>query len=119
MNLSTYIQTNSKIPFSWGENDCITFAIGWLEFQTGSPYLTEHRPWRTARQAAKKLRDLGGLFFLFEKNLTSIHPNLAMDGDVTIIDGTAAIFTGRHVVSIGINGPEYADRMRAQCAWRC
>jgi hypothetical protein len=117
MNLSIYVQKSLKTPFKWGENDCITFAIGWLEIETGRDYLTEHRPWRTARQAAKKLRDLGGLFFLFQENLTRINPNMAQDGDLTIIDGTACIFSGRHVVSVGNAGLVFEDRLRAECAW--
>jgi hypothetical protein len=121
MDLQTYIQAHLSKPFEWGENDCCTFAIGWLEIKTGREYLTEFRPWRTARQAAKKLRDLGGLFFLFQKNLTRINPNMAMDGDLTIIDGTACIFSGRHVVSVGESGLVFESRARADVAWtgRC
>lgn len=119
MILQEYITSHLTKRFKWGENDCCTFAVGWVEIKTGHDYLTEHRPWRTARQAARKLRDLQGLFFLFDENLKRIHPNMAQDGDLTVIDGTAAIFSGRHAVSIGINGLEYADRTRAECAWRC
>jgi hypothetical protein len=121
MRLSTYIQTHLTIPFTWGSNDCITFAIGWLEIRTGRDHLTEHKPWRTARQAAKKLRDLQGLFFLFDTHLTRINPNMAQDGDLTILDGTACIFSGRHIVSVGLNGLEFVGRDKATVAWtyRC
>jgi hypothetical protein len=118
-DISSYIAEHINRPFKWGENDCCTFAIGWLERESGIDYLTEHRPWRTARQASKKLRDLGGLFFLFQKYLKQINPNMAQDGDITIIDGTASIFSGRHVVSVGFEGLVYKDRSEAECAWRC
>ncbi len=118
MNLSEYIEQHSGKSFAWGENDCITFSIGWLEIKTGRDYLKEHRPWRTARQAAKKLRDLRGLFFLFQSNLKQINPNMAQDGDLTIIDGTACLFSGRHVVSVGETGLVFRDRSCANLAWK-
>jgi hypothetical protein len=118
MKLSDYIEQHSGKAFVWGENDCCTFAIGWLEIKTGRDYLTEHRPWRTARQAAKKLRDLQGLFFLFQENLKQINPNMAQDGDLTIIDGTACLFSGRHVVSVGESGLVFRNRSCANLAWK-
>ena len=119
MTLHEYIAEHLTKKFKWGENDCCTFAVGWIEIRTGRDYLTAHRPWRTARQASMKLRDLRGLFFLFDENLQRINPNMAQDGDLTIIDGTASLFSGRHVVSVGIDGLVYNDRTRATCAWRC
>lgn len=107
------------IPFQWGSHDCITFSIGWLEIQTGRDYLTEHRLWRTARGASKKLRDLGGLFFLFSNNLTTIHANMAQDGDLTIYQGAAHLFSGRHIVSVGEQGLVFHDRMLVTEAWTC
>lgn len=117
-DLASYISEHISAPFAWGTHDCITFAIGWLELQTGRDYLTEHRPWRTAKEAHKKLRDLQGLFFLFDENLTRIHPNLARDGDLTVHGKTALIFSGRHIVSVGPDGLVFIDRMIASCAWR-
>ena len=118
MKLQTYIQMHINKPFRWGENDCVTFAIGWLEHQTGRDYLTEHRPWGTAQEAAKKLRDLGGLFFLLDENLKRTNPAFAIDGDITIYEKTACIFSGRHVVSVGTDGLVFNDRMIVSCAWR-
>jgi hypothetical protein len=119
VDLATYITEHINRPFEWGEHDCCTFAVGWVQIKTGRDYLAEHRPWRTARQASKKLRALSGLFFLFDENLTRINPNMAQDGDLTIIDGVASLFSGRHVVAAGMDGLVYKDRVRAECAWRC
>ena len=118
MRLSEYLQTFSNKPFEWGSNDCITFTCGWIQDQTGRDYLADHRPWRTAREAHKKLRDLQGLFFLFDENFKRINPSLAIDGDITIYENTACIFSGRHVVSVGTDGLVFNDRMIAPCAWR-
>ena len=118
MSLSEYLQRYSSKSFKWGTHDCITFCCGWIEDQTKHDYLKEHRPWRTARQASNKLRDLGGLFFLFDENLSRINPNLARDGDLTIHGNTAFLFSGRHIVSVGPDGLVFIDRMIALCAWR-
>jgi hypothetical protein len=117
MRLSEYISLHHNKPFKWGENDCCTFAIGWLEIETGRDYLTEFMPWRTARQATKKLRDLGGLFFLLSNNLKQINPNMARDGDLTIYQGATHLFSGRHIVSVGLNGLVFTDRSAAKEAW--
>jgi hypothetical protein len=117
-DLPDYLQTHSNKSFKWGTHDCITFTVGWIEQQTGRDYLTEHRPWRSAKEAHKKLRALSGLFFLFDKNLTRISPNMARDGDLTIYENTAYLFSGRHIVSVGPDGLVFVDRMIASCAWR-
>lgn len=117
MSLSTYIQKHLTTPFTWGKNDCITFAVHWLEMETGRDYLTEHRPWRTARQAATKLRDLGGLFFLLDQNLKRINADMAHDGDLTIYQGAAHLFSGRHIVSVGESGLVFTDRRVVAEGW--
>jgi hypothetical protein len=117
VSLIDYIEHHRAKEFEWGKNDCVTFAIGWLEIRTGRDYLTEHRPWRTAKQAARKLRDLNGLFFLFEENLKRINSNMAKDGDLTIYQGAAHLFSGRHVVSVGHSGLVFTDRTAVKEAW--
>jgi hypothetical protein len=81
--------------------------------------LAGHRPWKTARQAAKKLRDLGGIPALLQSNLKPINPNMAQDGDLTIYQGTAHLFSGRHIVSVGLDGLIFTDRTVAKEAWTC
>lgn len=120
MTLAEYITVHLTKPFEWGRHDCCTFVGGWVEIKTGRDYLTEHRPLPlTARQAVKKLRALNGLFSFLDSHFTSIDPCMAQDGDLAIVDGALCLFSGRHVVAVGMNGLEYADRTRAQCAWRC
>ena len=117
MRLPEYIQKHTNKPFRWGENDCILFAISWLQLATGKDYLAEHKPWRTAREASRKLRDLGGLLVLLNENLARINPNMAKDGDLTIYQGAAHLFSGRHIVSVGHTGLAFTDRAVAQDAW--
>lgn len=119
MTLPEYLAAHRAKPFKWGENDCCTFIGGWIRIKTGRDYLTEHMPWTTARQAAKKLKDLGGIRGLLQSNLKQINPNMAQDGDLTIIDGVASLFSGRHIVSVGIDGLLFSDRTVAKEAWTC
>jgi hypothetical protein len=118
MMLFEYISLHASKPFKWGENDCCTFIGEWIRIKTGRDYLAEHKPWRTAKQASKKLRDLGGLPALLQSNLKQINPNLALDGDIAISNGTACLYSGRHIVSVGKDGLLFADRMLAESAWR-
>lgn len=117
MKLHDYIAGHLGRPFKWGEHDCVLFAIGWLELATGKDYLTPYKPWSTALEAARKVANAGGLDALFDEHLTPINPHLAVDGDLAIIRGTAHLFSGPHVVSVGEEGLVFTDRLEAEYAW--
>ena len=111
MMLFEYIYSPFKWkPFKWGANDCCTFVGEWIRIKTGRDYLTEHMPWSTARQATKKLKELGGIRALLQSNLKQINPNMAQDGDLAIYQGAAHLFSGRHIVSVGLDGLVFTDR---------
>lgn len=117
MDLQTYIQAHISKPFKWGTNDCCIFVGEWIRIKTGRDYLIEHRPWRNKREAVRKLRDLNGLSFFLDQHFISINPNMAKDGDLAIFEGTACIFSGRHVVSVGESGLVFRSRLGAAAAW--
>jgi hypothetical protein len=117
MTLADYITEHLSKPFQWGVNDCVGFAVGWLEIATGKDYLSKYRPWDSALSAARKVADLGGLDVLFDAELTQINPHLAQDGDLAIIRGTAFIYSGAHVVSVGESGLAFLPRTEAKYAW--
>jgi len=117
MKLHDYIAGHLGRPFEWGVHDCVLFSVGWLEIATGRDYLTQHKPWSTAFEAARKVTNLGGLDALFDAELTQINPHFAADGDLAIIRGTAFVFSGSHVVSVGEEGLIFLDRLEAQYAW--
>jgi hypothetical protein len=118
MKLHDYITSHLGRPFQWGTHDCVLFAVGWLEIATGRDYLSPYKPWSTALEAARKVADAGGLDVLFDAELEPIDPNFAVDGDLAIIRGTAYLFSGPHVVSVGEDGLVFRDRFDAQYAWR-
>lgn len=117
MTLADYITQHLGKPFAWGENDCVLFAIGWLEIATGRDYLSAYKPWSSAKEAVRKVDDAGGLESLFDANLQRINPNFAVDGNIALIDRTAFLFSGPHVVSVGESGLVFLNRMDAKCAW--
>jgi len=117
MTLADYITGHLGRPFQWGEHDCVLFAVGWLEIATGRDYLSPYKPWSTAFEAARKVAAAGGLDALFDEHLETINPHLAVDGDLAIIRGTAHLFTGAHVVSVGEEGLLFKDRLEAEYAW--
>lgn len=117
MTLPEYIASHLDRPFEWGGNDCVLFAIGWLEMATGRDYLGPYKPWSSAAEAIRKVDQAGGLAALFDARLDRINPRLAVDGDIALIDRTAFLFSGPHVVSVGERGLVFLDRMEATCAW--
>lgn len=118
MTLSDYITDHLGIPFAWGSNDCVLFAIGWLEHATGRDYLSPYKPWASAKEAIRKVDEAGGLESLFDAELHRINPHMAIDGDIALIDRTALLFSGPHIVSVGESGLVFLDRMDAKMAWR-
>lgn len=117
VTLVEYIAAGLERKFGWGSWDCVLFAVGWLEIATGRDYLTQYKPWSSAFEAARKVANLGGLDALFDAELTQINPHFAADGDLAIIRGTAFVFSGPHVVSVGEEGLVFLDRLEAQYAW--
>jgi hypothetical protein len=117
MTLADYITDRLGRPFEWGRNDCVLFAISWLEHSTGRDYLTPYKPWSSAREAIRKVDDAGGLAVLFDASLARINPHLAVNGDIALLERTAFLFSGPHIVSVGENGLVFLDRMDAKCAW--
>jgi hypothetical protein len=117
MTLADYITANLGKPFAWGTHDCVLFAIGWLEHATGRDHLSAYKPWASAKEAARKVDQAGGLEGLFDGQLQRINPHLAVDGDIALLDRTAFLFSGPHIVSVGESGLVFLNRMDAQCAW--
>ncbi|KQQ90392.1 hypothetical protein [Massilia sp. Leaf139] len=117
MKLHDYITGHLGRPFEWGKHDCVLFAVGWLEQTTGRDFLGPYKPWGSAIEAARKVAKAGGLDLLFDQQLAPINPHRAVDGDLAIIRGTAYLFSGAHVVSVGEEGLVFKDRLEAAYAW--
>lgn len=119
MTLEKYIHDRLKAPFVWGENDCVLFAIGWLNIRTNKNLLAYLPPWQTAKEALRIVNQLGGLQAEFDRRLPRVSPSAARDGDIALIKRTVFLFSGPHIVAPGLSGLIFLDRTKAPCAWSC
>ena len=126
LRLEAFLAQRRAQPFSWGVNDCCTFAADAVQAITGQdpapPGLRVHR---TAAQAARTLRRHGGVAAIARRALGQPgDPAQACVGDVAlvpagkggqaclaIVNGTVAFVPS----AVGLISVSMAD---AQCAWR-
>lgn len=121
--LATCIAERQGLPFSWGENDCCTFAASAVEAITGHDLAAGLRGHRSAQEAAEVLREHGGVVGLANDRLgPAIVPALAQVGDVGMatLDGrdTLVICAGSGWVGPGSAGLVFVEHAAASHAWR-
>lgn len=116
MILADYIASKLSVPFAYGVNDCILFTVGWAEISSGRKYLPEVI-WKNEKEAVSLVKKNGGLVAVFDNNFTRIEPNFAQDGDLTVVDGIAYLFSGPQIVSVSKSGLVFQNRMAAKEAW--
>jgi hypothetical protein len=119
MTLAEYITRLLREPFSWGSNDCVLFAAGWVKCKTGFDHLADQPTWTSAKGAMRIVRDLGGLEKLMDDRFDRINLHMAKDGDLALYKGALCIFTGPHIVGPGPDGLTFINRTEAECAWSC
>jgi len=121
--LHAYAASHMRTPFAWGEHDCVLFAAGAVQAQTGLDRLAGYRGrWTSARGAARVLASLGGLQAAVDSVLTPIAPAMAQRGDVAgwlDQDGRLqlAIVEGDAVMGPGLAGLERLPRSVMIRAW--
>lgn len=103
---SEYLTDKQGQAFSWGVNDCLSFVAGAVEAITSTNLKSNYPDYNTEEEAAKVLRDNGGLVKIIDKHLGAGNRNIlcAKRGDVVIIklpEITAAIVddSGQFVVA--------------------
>jgi len=117
MTLVEYITSKMDVPFEYGKNDCILFTIGWAELASGEKYLPEPL-WTNEKEALKAIKKYKGIENNFNKYFDKIEANFAQDGDLTIVNGIAYLFSGSKIVSVSDNGLVFKNRTNAINAWR-
>jgi hypothetical protein len=115
--LSAYIESKLQLPFKWGDNDCVTFVLGWVSHRVGIDYRTQFGSWVSEVDATEAIRLAGGIEFQCNRLFKPINPNLAIDGDIALIGRTVYLFSGANIVGPGESQLAFVDRMRAKCAW--
>lgn len=116
MTLPDYIISKISTPFEYGVNDCILFTIGWVEIATGKKYLPDVI-WKDEAEALELINTNGGLVSVFDQRFVRIPANFAKDGDLTIVDGIAYLFSGSRIVSVGKDGLMFKSRTMAEIGW--
>ena len=83
-----------------------------------SPFpLTHSRLWTTAAQAARAIRQAGGLEAALDARFQRIEPHYAQDGDLALHNGCVCIFSGVKIVGPGKTGLTHNSRVLADAAW--
>lgn len=117
MTLADYITARLGEPFCYGRLDCVLFASEWIKAATGKDVLAGLPKWKTERGAKRVIRSVGGLESAIDARLKRIDPKTARDGDIAMHENIVFIFSGTHIVGPGMDGLQFIDRMKAQCAW--
>ena len=81
--LMAFMQAKHALPFDWGRhrNDCVSYALGAIEAQTGRRLL-RRRNWHDEATAAEVIADMGGLARSVTRRLRCIAPAAALRGDI-------------------------------------
>jgi hypothetical protein len=109
--------------FSWGQHDCVTFALDVAEQLRGAPLMP--RSWRSADEANDEIRARGGMHAAISAVLgDSYDPQVTRpaDGDVVLVQAPgfemAAVWAGRGPVGASTRGIVRIVPSRAVAAWR-
>ena len=120
--LAEYVAAAVNRPFAWGSNDCVLFAAGAIEAQTGQ--LPAMPPWTDVRSALRQLNAYGGLAAaVASTGMPELHrPACASRGDVLLIQGVRrqylAVCVGHVWTMPGIHGLRYGSMQAAVRGWK-
>lgn len=119
MHLHDYISNFLNSEFIWGKHDCVTWVINWGSIVVSKNLLLPYGEWHDKRSAMKAIERAGGLENAFSKSayLVEIKPAFAKDGDITIIEKSAFLFSGEHAVGVGKKGLVFKNRLLGERAW--
>jgi hypothetical protein len=122
VRLAAFVAANRDRPFVWGEWDCASMALAWVEEATGErPYVATHTD---VTSAAHALVDLGGGM---EQAATAVfgepreHVGHAQRGDIALVEieghDSLTVVLGEWVVGPGEEGLAYRPRAEMKKAW--
>lgn len=121
--LHAYVASHMRTAFAWGQHDCVLFAAGAVQAQTGEDPLRAYRGrWTSERGAARVLKRLGGMEAAVNTVLSPIAPAMAQRGDVAgWLDAKGrlqlAIVEGETLVGPGPSGQLRLPRKTMTRAW--
>lgn len=122
--LAEFVETRRERPFAWGAeaNDCVSFAIAWVESMTG----TAVRPaaWSSEAEARAALAEAGGIVAAVTGVLGRPTQNYAeaRRGDIGLVDQETGpglmICTGTHWAGPGLDCMLFKPLNLARLVWR-
>lgn len=90
IHLADYLETSRVKPWKWGNLDCCFFGGNWIAESTGRDPMAPYRGiYDTARQAARLIRQRGGLVKMVDAEMTrcGFERTTAPDhGDIAVVD---------------------------------
>ena len=118
-----FTRERSNMPFAWGSNDCCGFAADCVEALTGAKHFKGLRGYSTELQAAKLLKEHGGVVGIANAVLgDAISPLLATVGDVVLTNAgggdTLAVCNGQTCMAPGKDGLVSMGMDTARLCWR-
>jgi len=111
------------MPFSWGSNDCCSFAAAGVKALTGLDPMAPVAPYDDALGAARLIEEGGGLRHLADEMLgRSVSPLMAAVGDVILLMNEGreilGICNGTNILAPGKDGIATLDMTAAIAAWK-
>lgn len=121
--LQAAIAARQARPFEWGVQDCCLFVCDCIEAMTGHDPAADVRGYSTDREAARLVRELGGMRAIGASRFgAEIAPAMAQVGDVGLVlhDGreSLALCGGTHWVAPGVESLAVLPLRSALAAWR-
>ena len=126
-DLRAYLKEHGQLPFAWGEHDCIMFAGKWLDWRTGSGYVSEWQGRYHTALGAKRVIDaeFGSFDLVMDRFARPIPHQLAQPGDIVLAvlpdqEQTHGILDGQQVIFAGADGAVIWQRadIYIEKAWR-
>lgn len=115
--LYKFIEDREKIPFEWGKQDCVNFAIRAIEAFKGVSGVSKYCTWRSEYEAMKILKVYGDTLLEAVRNLSSgiglkeKDKALINRGDIVVYQGinghTCGVCIGDKIVCPGTFGLIY------------
>jgi hypothetical protein len=121
--LAGYVAARASVPFAWGSQDCVTFAVGAIEAITGKvlPLPT----WRSASEALRELAARGGIAGAVDSAgmRPLLAPALARRGDLLLIpqlrsDAALVVCLGHVWAGPAREGLEFGPVRAAARGWK-
>jgi len=120
--LNDVVDLRRATPFSWGVQDCATFAAACVKAMTDTTLLDNLPAWTSHESAKAVLIDEGGLIAAVSSRLPMLPAPAARRGDVVLVkvDGVEAlgVCLGHFAAVPGPHGLVFPAMADVRAAWR-